>query len=467
MNIIQLQDRLKGLPDETLRKYVEQPMGEAPIYLVLGELQRRNEMKKRFQATEAEKPSVSEQIVAESKPMKMGLGAMAPQRMMPEAQGVGTPPPAPEIDPRQLAASGIATNPQSAVGGPAMMAKGGIVPGFKVGGQFTTDLIKRQAEEKAKNIVEDAAGATGIAGTVSSATDKVKDKPGMLGRVMPFAKRFGIPGAAIYGLYSLFSGDDNDSDLKPPPDKPTAPFTLPNISSKDSKKDLVTTAKEQQKLIEELIGVDTTREDTRARAEKRKEDALNMALIRGGLGMASGQSADFIENLAKGATAGVESFAKTTDEVDEILANIDKQQRAEDVAIATKALDMAAKERELEQELEIAKIASTGQTPGGFYSIKQQNKVAEQLLKDEDYQRHKMIATDLRAKAKERGGLSDDDLAALAKAEAAMRIAEDDVYKAFNMVRPQQTIGDMVTTGGPYNLSEEDQALLNKHLTTE
>ena len=36
MNIIQIQDRLKGLPEEALVKYVEQPMGEAPIYLVLG-----------------------------------------------------------------------------------------------------------------------------------------------------------------------------------------------------------------------------------------------------------------------------------------------------------------------------------------------------------------------------------------------------------------------------------------------
>lgn len=434
MNIIQIQDRLKGLPDSDLVNYVEQPMGEVPIYLALGELQRRKEMRERYQADQTPPPSVAEQLVAESKPqpMQMGLGSMAPQAMTPVTQ--------PEIDPRQMAASGIAANPVSNVGGPAMMAAGGIVPGFKVGGQFTTDLIKRQAEEKAKNIVEDAAGATGIAGTISSATDKVKDKPGMLGRIMPFAKRFGIPGAAAYGIYSLFSGDD-DSDLKPPPDKPTVPFTLPNISSKDSKKDLVTTAKEQQKLIEELIGVDTTREDTRARAEKRKEDALNMALIRGGLGMASGQSADFIENLAKGATAGVESYAKTTDEVDEILANIDKQQRAEEVAIATKALDMAAKERELEQALEVAKIASTGQTAGGYYSIKQQNVISGELQKNQVYQQQQQIAAILRAKANTEGGLDDDDLQALARAEEAMKIIEDKLYKDYNMVRPQQTVG--------------------------
>jgi len=129
MNIIQIQDRLKGLPTNALVNYVEQPMGEVPIYLALGELQRRKEMKERFQADQMPPPSVAEQIVAENKPqpMAMGLGAMAPQQMMPGGQGVSMPPAAPQIDPRQLAASGIAANPQSAVGGTAMMKEGGIV----------------------------------------------------------------------------------------------------------------------------------------------------------------------------------------------------------------------------------------------------------------------------------------------------------------------------------------------------
>ena len=127
MNIIQIQDRLKGLPEDALVNYVEQPMGEVPIYLALGELQRRKEMKERFQASQPEKPTIAEQLVAESKPMQMGLGAMAPQQMMPGSEGVGAPPPAPEMDPRQLAASGIAANPVVNVGSPAMMKEGGIV----------------------------------------------------------------------------------------------------------------------------------------------------------------------------------------------------------------------------------------------------------------------------------------------------------------------------------------------------
>mgnify|MGYP003628436168 FL=1 len=454
MNIIQLQDRLKGLPEEALVNYVKNPMGEVPIYLALGEMQRRNDMKARYEAIKPEESSIAEKLVGEAE-KRTGIAKMVPQRMMPGGQGVGTPPPTPQIDSRQLATSGIAANPVNNVG---RYAEGGIVPGFvpgfKVGGQFTDDLIKKQAAEKAKNITEDVVEDAAVAGTISSAADKTKGKAtGILSNLK------GVPGKALglanknkilttlgllYGANSIFGGDDNDSDLKQPPAKTIASspsFNPANISKKTSKKDLIAAAKAQQELIRDMIGVDTAREDTRARAEERKGDALNMALIRGGLGMASGQSANFIDNLATGATAGVESYAKTTDEVDDILANIDKQQRAEEVAIATKALDMDAAQRKSDRDLELAKIASTGQTSGGYYSVKQQNVVSEALGKDQDYQNHKILATQLRARAETKGGLSDDDLQALATAEAAMKLAEDDVYKRFNMKPPQQTVG--------------------------
>ena len=83
------------------------------------------------------------------------------------------------------------------------------------------------------------------------------------------------------------------------------------------------------------------------------------------------------------------------------------------------------------------------------------------------YQQQQQIAAILRAKSNTEGGLNDDDLQALARAEAAMKDIENELYRSYNMTPPQQTIGSMVTTGGPYNLSEEDQSLLNQYLTTE
>ena len=453
MNIIQMQNDLKGMSEETLVNIVKNPTGQYPIYLALSEIERQKKMRERYNAIKPEESSIAEKLVGEAE-KRTGIAKMVPQRMMPGGQGVGTPPPTPQIDSRQLATSGIAANPVNNVG---RYAEGGIVPGFvpgfKVGGQFTDDLIKKQAAEKAKNITEDVVEDAAVAGTISSAADKTKGKAtgilsnlkGVPGKALGLANKNKLLTAILgIGGYSLFGGDDND-DLKQPPTKNTASsspsFNPANINKKTSKKDLIAAAKAQQELIRDMIGVDTAREDTRARAEERKGDALNMALIRGGLGMASGQSANFIDNLASGASAGVESYAKTTDEVDDILANIDKQQRAEEVAIATKALDMDAAQRAEDRKLEIAKIASTGHTQGGYYGIKQQNVVSAELGKDTDYQNNKMLATQLRAKSEAKGGLDDDDLAALNQAEIAMKIAEDDVYKRFNMIRPQQTVG--------------------------
>ena len=82
MNIIQIQDRLKNLPKEVLIGYIQNPTGEVPTYLALGELERQKVMGEKYAAQQAEKPPIVEQIVSESmteimpRPMDMvgGLG---------------------------------------------------------------------------------------------------------------------------------------------------------------------------------------------------------------------------------------------------------------------------------------------------------------------------------------------------------------------------------------------------------
>ena len=46
MNIIQVQDRLKGVSDDALKGYVTDPTGEVPTYLALGEIGRREDVRK-------------------------------------------------------------------------------------------------------------------------------------------------------------------------------------------------------------------------------------------------------------------------------------------------------------------------------------------------------------------------------------------------------------------------------------
>ena len=49
MNIIELEDNIKGLPDKSLQNEMVNPTGMFPQYLVMSELQRRQEMRKDYQ----------------------------------------------------------------------------------------------------------------------------------------------------------------------------------------------------------------------------------------------------------------------------------------------------------------------------------------------------------------------------------------------------------------------------------
>ena len=50
MNIIQLQDSLKGMPDDAIIQHVQNPTGAIPTYLALSELERRKSMRDKYQA---------------------------------------------------------------------------------------------------------------------------------------------------------------------------------------------------------------------------------------------------------------------------------------------------------------------------------------------------------------------------------------------------------------------------------
>ena len=45
MNVVQLQDMLRGLPDNRLKQELSQPTGTVPQYLVLSEVVRRDKMR--------------------------------------------------------------------------------------------------------------------------------------------------------------------------------------------------------------------------------------------------------------------------------------------------------------------------------------------------------------------------------------------------------------------------------------
>jgi hypothetical protein len=118
MNLVQINERLKDLPESVIRQYANGMNPEVPSYLALGELQRREMAQKRMAATQGgaqgPQPSVKEQI--EQKAGLMALQQMQQQKMAQQMAQPRGPMPAPENVPQ----------PQDQPETPMMAARGGL-----------------------------------------------------------------------------------------------------------------------------------------------------------------------------------------------------------------------------------------------------------------------------------------------------------------------------------------------------
>jgi len=92
MNILELEDTLKGIPDEVLMQEAQQPSGSAPQYLVISEIQRRSDMRERY-ASEQEQPqnTISDQIVNKGIASLGGSSAPSPSMNMQQPMAAAQP----------------------------------------------------------------------------------------------------------------------------------------------------------------------------------------------------------------------------------------------------------------------------------------------------------------------------------------------------------------------------------------
>jgi hypothetical protein len=134
MNILKLQDQLKGLPDNALITHVQNPTGQVPTYLALAELQRRKEMRNSYQANKPEEKTVADDLVAEATqppppPPPPGLAGLPQAQPMMEA--MASPP---EMPVQQMAQGGLADLDVGDMFNEQNYAQGGIVA-FDEGGE--------------------------------------------------------------------------------------------------------------------------------------------------------------------------------------------------------------------------------------------------------------------------------------------------------------------------------------------
>jgi hypothetical protein len=121
MNILEIEDTLKGIPDEALIQEAQSPSGGAPQYLVISEIQRRSDMRERF-AAEQQQPqnTVSDQIVNKGI-MTLG-GSSAPPPVMDVQQPMSAAPPmAPPMAEQAMPAQPMAPPQMMSVGGEVVL----------------------------------------------------------------------------------------------------------------------------------------------------------------------------------------------------------------------------------------------------------------------------------------------------------------------------------------------------------
>ena len=143
MNLIELSNNLKDVPDQLLLKEVQEPTGAYPAYLVITEMTRRKRMRDSVMK-EAPQTTVAEDLAQPSREQMMR--AMA---QMQQAQPMSQPPQGlnaglmSAAQPEELAAMDANAAPQQSMAGGGLVAfgDGGSVPRFRTGGDLMTQQV--------------------------------------------------------------------------------------------------------------------------------------------------------------------------------------------------------------------------------------------------------------------------------------------------------------------------------------
>ena len=279
MNIIQIQDRLKGVTDQALVSYVENPTGDVPTYLALGELGRREEMRKKYQAQPQSTETVAEEIVSKTQ----GLGSIAPMGMTPQL------PPQEETMSESITETGVASLPAPNVG--QNYANGGII-----------DFSQTDIDDSIYN------PNAGTMLTDDLTTDSVLNVVG--GRnYFPFNEEV----ANTYGMPK----EPDVADYKAFMDQKKKAFGINDTFYDDERRAL----KEEREEI-----------------AKRRKGLMPDAMIRAGLNIAAGEDQNFLTNVAAGATPAFEQSVKDDDLLDKEEKLLRKENRAVDKMMRSEAM---------------------------------------------------------------------------------------------------------------------------------
>jgi hypothetical protein len=228
MNMIELQDKLKNFSQEQLVGMMQQPTGEAPQFMVLSEITRRQKMQQ--EASKTPTQSVAQEAVAAAGVPQGGIADMArtlaPQTNVAQNTGAMSAPP-----------QGMPSAPQ----GIARMASGGVVKmaeAGKISESMRSDMrLLADASRKGMTIDEYWDTLTPAAKARYEYFDRLEDRgdkvstfmdslKGIPGEISDAASQAGTAYTDAMGPYSMFGRDSLVQTPEPtvvtPPYDPTS-----------------------------------------------------------------------------------------------------------------------------------------------------------------------------------------------------------------------------------------------------
>jgi hypothetical protein len=330
MNIIKLQDMLRGVEDNALINYVQNPNGQVPSYLALSELQRRKEVRDNYQAAKPEQKSVAEDLTQPAQPQG-GLAMLAGQAQnAPQSEGVaGLPVDDGMYQEQNFAGGGIIAFDDG--GEVQRYASKGLVnlapdfsapekPGFmqRFFGSSSNDLLEQERQRLLKKIKDPKNPYNDLD---YQQLQEVEAK--LAGKTQPGGAMTVKEGQATQKKY--------EADLlKPPPPPPPPPSKEeepkqekpfnPYAIDSGYKARPETDAEEKMARFDKLYGEDPAKERLTKRLTKMEERAAReeaqspwMAVARAGFKTMAGTSPFALANFGAGAAEGVDYYAASQD----------------------------------------------------------------------------------------------------------------------------------------------------------
>jgi hypothetical protein len=355
MNIIKLQNMLRGVADEALINYVQNPQGEVPSYLALSELQRRKDTRAKYQAEQTPESSVAEDLGQEATQNQSGLAMLAGQTQQDMGeQGVASLPVDDDMYQEDSFAAGgiVAFAPGGPVypnyEGPATSAIGRgfgyITGGVKKYADRKSQLLEleRQKESLRPNIFESLTPSQ--LSTRKAQIAEIEAKQDAI-RNPSSGYVYKEGESAVDPTMKSYVDQEVQRKLEVPKEKPKAIEGKPASKTEPTQTQSQTQTQTSQQpadsyedalrkrmsIYKEFMGPNEDRdrlnkkiEAMEARAARQEEMAPWMALTEAGFKTMQGTSPFALANIGAGAEAGIRSYGAAQDR----LANLEEKRYA-------------------------------------------------------------------------------------------------------------------------------------------